>query len=121
MRAKPTSKECRRIRIGAVNCPQKLTGMRGYSFSIGHDAVNYFQPVHVSGVLLHAADAVDHRRSEEHDDLQQQEKSGERSPIFQAIELPGSAPPAEHPMQAAKDEIQSNEQPESAIQKALPH
>src|SRR5207245_9620413 len=82
MRVEPESDKRRRIRIRQIQFPNDLKRVRSNLFRIRNEAVNHFQAVHIRCVLLHAADPVDCRRRDKKQDLQHEERTQARSPIF---------------------------------------
>ena len=64
MRIEPESDDGGWIGIGQADFSQHLEGVCGDFRGIRNDAVNHFEAIDVSGVLLGAAEAVGHRHSD---------------------------------------------------------
>src|SRR6202000_416189 len=72
MRIEPERNQRRRIRIGQTNFPQNLEGVRRDLRRIRNDAVDYFEPVYIGVVFLHATVAIFDGHRDEHQHLENQ-------------------------------------------------
>src|SRR6266851_10075905 len=87
---------------------------------VRNDAVGDFEAVDVGLVFRIATEGVADGVGCETEESQKQEKRGERSPIVEGTDAPGSAGAGEQPTDGAVAEVEQNENHGGEEQKALP-
>src|SRR6266853_4621407 len=87
---------------------------------VRNDAVGDFEAVDVGLVFRIATEGVANGVGCETEESQKQEKRGERSPIVEGTDAPGSAGAREQPTDGAVAEVEKNENHSGEEQKSLP-
>src|SRR5437868_6246356 len=94
--------------------------MGGSLARVRNDAVGNFEAVDIGLILLIAAEGIANGVGGETEESEEQKKRGERGPIVQATDTPGSAGTCKKPADGAVAEVQKNKNHRSEEQESLP-